>query len=199
MQIEPEKPSAKMSDALLARMAASGDDEAFALLMHRLAPTVKSFSAQYRHLSGIEPDDLAQEGLLGLLAAVQAYREELGAFSAFAATCMRNRMVSAVRRSLPVNKFETAQAAETLSSLPDGQADPAQLLVQQEEARRLRDRLKDALTPLEYRVLIGYFGGQSYREIALTNAISDKAVDNALQRVRRKLSDGSFHWSCIRQ
>lgn len=199
MHFHPEKPSMEMSDALLARMAARGNDEAFALLMHRLAPTVKRFAAQYRNLPGTEPDDLVQEGLLGLLSAVQAYREEQGDFAAFAVTCMRNRVVSAVRHSLPASKFETAQPEETLSSLPTGQADPAQLLVQREEIERLRDRLKQTLTPLEYRVLMGYFGGQSYKEVAADNAISEKTVDNALQRVRRKLSDGSFHWSFIWQ
>ncbi len=180
--------AATVADAELAAEAARGSGEAFAQLMHRLMPRMKRLAAQYQNIPGLETDDLLQEGLMGLLSAVHAFCADNGGFTAFATACIRNRMLSAVRRALPAGEFELTDAEEALSELPSGQADPAELLVEREEADRLRQRLERMLTPLEYRVLAAYLGGQNYDEIAAVIGVSRKAVDNALQRVRKKLS-----------
>lgn len=187
-------PNEDMSDAALAALAAGGSSDAFDLLTRRLAPMMNSLSARYGNVLGLDEQDLLQEGLLGLFAAVHAYREDGGSFFSFAATCVRNRMLSLVRRHLPAGEFEAADAEEMLSSIPDmGQADPAALLIKQEDARRLYGRLRERLTPMEYRVLAAHLAEKSYKEIAKELAITEKAVDNALQRVRQKLSKDSFH------
>lgn len=181
-----------MSDAALAALAANGSEQAFSELTQRMTPRLCALAVRYRGVSGLEADDLIQEGLLGLLAAVHSYREDVGDFSAFAVTCMRNRVISAVRRQLPLGEFETQTAEDVLQEIPDeGQADPERLLIRQEEAKRLMRRLREQLTPLEYTVLIAQTAGKRYREIAAMAGVSEKAVDNALQRARRKLaSDG---------
>lgn len=191
--------SSATDDASLAVLAAGGDDEAFAALMERTVPMIKRFAAQYRHVYGIGQDDLVQEGLLGLLSAARAYRAGAGDFSAFAAACIRNRMLSALRRQLPADSFELSDAEEKLCAVPSGQAGPEQLVVQKEQRARLKAQLLQELTPLEYRVLMGYLSGQSYAEIASAAEVSKKAVDNALRRVRQKLSNGSFHWFSLWQ
>lgn len=176
-------------DATVVSLAADGDSEAFELLAQRMTPMMHATARRYRNVPGLEPEDLLQEGLLGLLAAVHAYKESNGSFSAFATTCIRNRMLSLLRRHMPAGDFELPEGEEILSALPDsGQADPAALVVAQEEAERLFFRLREQLTPLEYRVLTAHLAGRRYKEIAKSLAVSEKTVDNALQRVRQKLS-----------
>lgn len=194
MQKVAYQPSDDRSDAALAALAAEGSGEAFDRLAQRMMPTLHAFAARYRHVPGLETEDLLQEGLLGLLAAVHAYQQQNGLFFPFAVTCVRNRMLSLVRRHLPAGDFELPEAEETLSAIPDaGQADPASLLIAQEEAQRLFCRLRERLTPLEYRVLTAHLAKKSYKEIAKTLAVTEKAVDNALQRVRHKLSKDGLH------
>lgn len=177
---------AQMQDQVLVVSAAGGNAEAFAVLTERMMPFIHKTAARYAFTSHVDREDLVQEGLLGLLAAVHGYRPESGEFGSYAATCISNRIVSAVRRfgtdAIPVSE------QEWLSVDSVGQADPEQLFLEREAAGRLYDRLKRTLTPLEYRVLMGQLSGCSYREIADHNSVSEKAVDNALQRVRRKLS-----------
>lgn len=76
---------------------------------------------------------------------------------------------------------------EDFEDLPNGQADPERMLLEREEAARMRERLKAALTELEYQVLMLYLSAYSYEEIADRLHVGAKTVDNALQRVRRKL------------
>ena len=147
---------------------------------------LRSLSSKYC-CDGFDADDLAQEGLLGLLAAVQTYRRsETALFSTYAYACMRNRMVSALRRRHGEQAALLVEEDEP-SVISDGD-DPAVMLVRQEEVRQLQKRLQQDLTALEYRVLMAHLGGFAYREIAQRLAVSEKAVDNALQRVRRKLA-----------
>ncbi len=175
------------SDEELVTLACAENEEAFARLVSRYSALLHRLSAQYSGTSPLDAEDLAQEGLLGLLSAVRTYRSGGGAaFGTYACTCMRNRMLSAVRRS---------QGIPPLLSDPDeppateaAADDPAALLVRQEELEALRTHLRSALTELEYQVLMRYLGAYSYEEIASSLSISRKAVDNALQRLRRKLA-----------
>lgn len=178
---------AQMQDQVLAVSAAGGNAEAFAVLAERMMPFLHKTAARYATVSRVDREDLIQEGLLGLLAAVHGYRPGSGEFGSYAATCISNRIVSAVRR-FGTDKTILVDEQEMVHTDPAGQADPEQLFLEREAAGRLYDRLKQALTPLEYQVLMGQLNGCSYREIASRCAVSEKAVDNALQRVRRKLS-----------
>ncbi len=174
------------SDEELAVLARENHEDAFAELVSRCSGMLKSLSSKYCQ-GDFEADDLAQEGLLGLLAAVKTYRpSDAVLFRTYAYTCMRNRMISALRRrhgeqAVPLKKEDEP------SAVSDGD-DPAMMLVRQEEARQLQQRLQRDLTALEYRVLMAHLGGYAYREIAKQLAVSEKTVDNALQRVRRKLA-----------
>ncbi len=172
----------ELSDGELAALSAKGSGEAFAVLAGRLTPLLQSIAARYAWASDVDADDLMQEGLLGLLAATHGYREDAGGFGSYAAACMRNRMVSALRR------FSSAPSKWSVEEGDLGQADPETLFLKREEAQRLYSLLKQTLTPLEYGVLMRHLSGMSYREIGKEVSCSEKTVDNALQRVRRKLS-----------
>lgn len=182
----------ELSDDQLVSLACTENEEAFASLVSRYSSMLHRLSVQYSGTSPLDAEDLAQEGVLGLLSAVRTYRSGGEAsFSTYACTCMRNRILSAVRRAQGtpplLNNPDESPVADTVSA-----DTPEALLVRREELESLRAHLRSALTELEYRVLMHYLGAYSYEEIAASLGISRKAVDNALQRLRRKLTISFF-------
>ena len=166
--------------------AAAGDQEAFALLMHRMTPLIHAQVHSCR-CAGVEDEDLAQEALMGLLAAVRTYRPDGGAaFTTYATACIRHRLLSVARRYGP--RVDREMPLEDSPELPDAAADPALRLQNREELDGLLARLRTRLTEMEYRVLLLRLGDCSYAEIAARLGTTVKAVDNAVQRMRRKLS-----------
>ena len=176
-----------VSDEQLAALARGGNDEAFALLVSRFSGMLHRLCGKLGGVS--EQDDLAQEGLLGLLSAVRSYRSGAAAFSTYAYACMRNRMVSALRRTSGNGEEVPLDVAEPAAS-PAG--DPVSVLVRLEELESLRTHLRSVLTELEYQVLMRYLASYSYEEIAAELSVGRKSVDNALTRLRRKLASAPF-------
>lgn len=177
----------------LARDAA--DNDAFSLLVRRYTPTLRSLAARFRH-SHLDGEDLIQEGVLGLLSAVQTYREDgQASFRTYAGICIRRRMISAVRQAgvEPAGMDSLDEVPQAEPADQEETSDPARLLDRREDTQRLYGRLQELLTPLEYQVLMYHLGAYSYGETAQVLNIGEKAVDNALQRIRRKLS--TFHTS----
>ncbi len=177
--------SAQASDLPIVE-AAAGDEEAFACVMRRMTPIIRAQIQRFDFLP-LGGDDLMQECMLGLLAAVRSYRPDGGAlFTTYATTCIHNRLVSLARRysnrvcdTLPYDDSEIADAED---------ADPASRVLMQEDADRLQHQLHTRLTTLEYEVLMARLSDCSYKQIAERLEVSTKAVDNAVQRLRRKLS-----------
>ena len=165
--------------------AAAGDQEAFALLAHRMMPLIHD---QIRRLGceGLEDEDLAQEALMGLLAAVRTYRPDGGAsFTTYATACIRNRLLSLARRNGP--RMDHEQSLEDSPELAAANDDPSHLLMYKEELGDLLAQMRIRLTAMEYRVFRMWMSGFSYAEIATRLDITTKAVDNAVQRIRRKM------------
>lgn len=167
--------------------AAAGDEEAFAVITARMTPLIRSIVQGFA-ADGMDADDLAQEASLGLLAAVRSYRPDGGAaFTTYATTCIRNRLTSVARRHGA--RIRSEQPFEEDSDLPaDTHSDPARRMLEQEDLSRLHEQLRQRLTDLEYRVLLARLSDQSYEEIAARLGVSKKAVDNAVQRLRRKMT-----------
>ena len=184
-----------MSDDQSAGLARQGSEEAFSCLVQRCVPMVKHQAGAFRG-SEVEAEDLVQEGLLGLLSAVKTYRSEGGAsFRTYAGVCIRRRMLSAVKRAGGVKMIPTSELVrmddeenEEPLSIAGGGDDPASLVVEKETVEHLYARLRETLSAREYDVLMQYMGGYSYEEIARRLQSPSKAVDNAMQRVRRKLA-----------
>lgn len=188
-----EVPLDDLTDEQLAALVRESSEEAFSLLVSRCTGMIQHLAASFRQ-SGVDGEDLAQEGLLGLLSAARTFRADGGAtFRTYASVCVRHRLISAVQRTaqkvepLPL-EWEDTEKGERYDVHDTAEVDPAQLVVQREEARRLYSRLRERLTPLEYKVLMLYLGAYTYEEIARRLDIRAKAVDNALQRIRRKLT-----------
>ena len=172
-----------MTDEAVVKLVHDGDDSAAAVLIVRLAPAVKAIAARF---SGEETEDLSQEGMIGLLSAIKSYESSKGAtFRTYACTCAANRIITAVRKSS--RAVETvSDDAITETAQADG-SDPQNIVIGIDEADRLLDLLRKSLSDFERDVLTLYLSGESYRSIAAKLSTGEKAIDNAMQRIRKKL------------
>lgn len=168
-----------LTDEALCEQARGGDAKAVELLLLRYLPMVRRQAGFYRG-GRVEAEDLMQEGMLGLFRAIKAYNpEKKASFKTFAYTCTGNRMLSAlVAAGAPISA-----AAE--DSLPP--PDPQQLVIDKEQYAFLLDSMQHLFSPLEDKTLRLFLGGATYEQMAARLGVTTKAVDNALQRVRRKL------------
>ncbi len=176
------------SDESLAELARGGDSAAAAALAARMTPVVKALASRYKATG--ETDDLAQEGMIGLLNAVGSFNPSNGAsFKTFATVCIGNRIVSAVRKNIRSREAACAELTQTdETELVSGSADdPQNIVVGQAEADRLLEVLTASLSRFEREVLRLYLSGESYLSIASQLSATTKSVDNAMQRIRRKL------------
>lgn len=187
------------TDEALCESAASGSRVAEEILVVRYNRLVRMCARPF-FLAGGDSEDLIQEGMLGLLSAIRTYQPERSAsFRTFAEVCIRTRLISAVRcassgKHTPLNSyipFETPSfdgIAEFVPASGFPQVNPEDLLISREELQEHLDTAKDHLSGFEAKVLGYYLEGLSYQEIAAQTGRSAKSVDNAVQRIRRKLA-----------
>ena len=168
-------------------LAASGDRVAEEVLVMRYHRLVRICSRPF-FLAGGDSEDLMQEAMFGLLKAIREFDPERDVtFQTFAGVCIRNRVRSAVTsasrdKHAPLNNSLPMDAAGGMGY------DPEESIIDREEhADRLR-RLKACLSGLERRILALYLSGLSYEEIGRQVGRSTKSVDNAVQRIRRKVA-----------
>lgn len=183
----------RLKDEELVKLSREGQSDAMASLISRYLPIIR-YKASGLFGPGLEQDDLIQEGLIGLLKAIRGYDENREAsFVTFANLCIMGRMQSAVRAALspkhsPLRDYMSIspQEGEPKLSIP-AQDSPESYIIGKEDTEALRRKLETLLSLFEQDTLRLYFQGHSYREISNLLHSSPKAVDNALQRVRRKL------------
>lgn len=186
-----------MSDEALCQICGSSD-EAREILVRRYEKPVCRWARSY-FLVGADGEDLLQEGMIGLLHAIAHFDPKREAsFRTFAAACVRNRLISAVRSAcsakhiplndaLPLHTFSLDAPPDEGNPTPTLQS-PEELLIGREEFAEFQRRLSGVLTPLEQRTLELYLEGLSYLEIAQFLQKSTKSVDNAVQRIRHKIA-----------
>jgi RNA polymerase sporulation-specific sigma factor len=177
--------SLKTDEELLANVRSGNTVEsarAEETLIRRYNSLVRLVARQYFLLSGGDSDDLIQEGMLGLLTAIRKYDRERGAaFKTFAKLCIRRRIYSAIR------KFASPNALELTDGQTDSAANPEELFIDKEKSDEFLSGFMAGLSTLEAKILKRYLSGETYREIASRIGKSTKTVDNAIQRVKRKL------------
>ncbi|MBS6283022.1 MAG: sigma-70 family RNA polymerase sigma factor [Oscillospiraceae bacterium] len=197
------------ADEALCSLAASGDRIAEEALVMRYNRLVRVCARPY-FLAGGDSEDLIQEGMVGLLNAIREYVPGKGSsFRTYAETCIRNRILSAIRaaardKHTPLNHYVSYETplldgntdSYPLSASRQPQQNPEDMLISREERRERLGTLKGQLSGFEAQILDLYLRGLSYMEIASEVDRSPKAVDNAVQRIRRKvaqhLSSGDF-------
>lgn len=195
--------TATATDLELVAAAQDGDATAFDILVDRYRRFVRSRSRGYFVMGG-DRDDLEQEALIGFYKSVRDFNPELQAsFRSFADLCINRQIITAIKtatrkKHVPLNaavSFSASRADdndertdEDFLMAIDSQADPLEQLVALEDVAATHEALTATLSPLEIDVLTRYVGGASYEVIAEELDRQVKAVDNALQRIKRKLT-----------
>ncbi len=176
----------------LAVLAAAGDDAAMAELIARIMP-VASAKASFLNFgkSRISDDDLVQEGMLGFLESVKKFDPSKGvSFKTFADSCIENRIKSALRSNFN-NGNAALSGAVSFDEGPEVRSpeDPVRIAEDSEQRERIRRISGELLSEFEQAVLERRLRYESYADIASELGCTEKAVDNALQRIRKKLKD----------
>jgi RNA polymerase sporulation-specific sigma factor len=193
----PRKCYEEWRDEELAVASQKGDASACEILLDRYKGAVREIATAY-YLIGADSDDVIQEGMIGLYKAVLGYDGERDAsFGTFASLCIRRQIVSAVRsasrlKNSPLNDYVSLFGEEGSEEVLAGQVqtapDPAEDFIRQESEQLMREKLNRLLSPFEWQVLGLFLAGKTYREIGEAVGKDTKAVDNALSRIRQKLT-----------
>ena len=189
----------ELPDEALCSLAVSGDRAAEELLVTRYNRVVRTCARPF-FLAGGDSEDLTQEGMVGLIKAVREFdADKEASFRTFAEVCIRNRLYSALRASarekhqalnqsvsLDTPDFDSNSYTSGTSSL--AQRDPEDSLIDREHTAALLSGVRKQLSEFEAKILGYYLDGLSCREIAETVGRTPKSVDNAVQRIRRKVA-----------
>ncbi len=184
-----ENSNKTLSDEELAVRAANGDDASMALLIAIVTPIAKAKASGFAN-ARISGEDLAQEGMLGFLDAVKTFDISKGVpFKAYAEACINNRIVSAVRVNFNNKNVALSNAVpyEAAEDKCDCSADPAEIVAEKDETEYLAGLLDEGLSAFEKQVVDLRLQDKSYSQIASELECSEKAVDNAMQRIRKKM------------
>jgi RNA polymerase sporulation-specific sigma factor len=202
----PNVALAELSDEDLAIRYQAGDAAALEVLIVRYRRFARAKSRTY-FLVGADADDVEQEGMIGLYKAARDFRtDRQSSFRAFAELCVTRQVISAIKsatrqKHLPLNRYVSISGVRGSDDPSEGAveellddhraADPADEVVSQEQIRAIRRSMAENLSTLEVEVLRLYVEGKSYSEIGVHLGRHVKSIDNALQRIKRKL-DGAL-------
>ena len=192
----------QLTDEELCRLAQEPDGgAALEFLLNRYKNFVRSRARSY-FLIGADHEDIVQEGMIGLYKAVRDFRpEKLASFRAFAELCVTRQIITAIKtatrqKHIPLNSyislnkpiFDEESDRTLLDVISEGRiTNPEELLIGQEDLSSIESRIGKMLSQLEWEVLLAYLDGRSYQEIAEDLGRHVKSIDNALQRVKRKM------------
>jgi RNA polymerase sporulation-specific sigma factor len=193
----------QVEDGYLIALAKAGNADAYDRLVRRYYGFVRLKASSY-FLAGGDSDDLIQEGLVGLYKAIRDYRTDReSSFRNFAELCITRQIITAVKtatrnKHTPLNQYVSfsstpagsqGESEPTLDEMIAGSPvnDPVSQVISSEELRALVDCISTSLSELESRVLALYLDGRSYEEVGQRLGCDCKTVDNALQRVKRKV------------
>ncbi len=192
---------ADMTDNEILKLIKAHDNEAMEYLLKKHSPIVKK-EIRTMYIIGAETEDLYQEGMIGLFKAIRDFEPDKGAiFSTFATLCVKNQVKSAItaanrKKHFPLNQYISIYASidedgsdnEDLFMDDGVKTNPEKRVVARENESELMDNIKIRLSKLEIQVLNLYLEGLSYADIGERINKSEKSVNNALQRIRNKLS-----------
>ncbi len=191
-----------LSDNEIISRISENDNDAMEYMMKKYGGIVKR-EVRTVYLIGAEPDDLMQEGMIGLFKAIRDYDTDKGAaFLTFATLCVRRQIKTAINNSnrkkhIPLNNYisiyaeneEYGYELEDNLESDDNNSNPEDMMIAKEKSKALNEMIEKRLSSFEKKVLSCYLDGLSYQEIAQRLDKTEKSVDNALQRIRKKLSE----------
>lgn len=189
------------SDEEIVEAVRAGDSEALEYLINKYRSFVRAKARSY-FLIGADREDIIQEGMIGLYKAIRDFRgDKFSSFKGFAELCITRQIITAIKtatrqKHIPLNSYVSLDkpiydedSDRTLLDIICGTqvCDPEELIINQEEFSGLEYKMTEILSDLERKVLMLYLDGRSYQEIAVDLKRHVKSIDNALQRVKRKL------------
>jgi RNA polymerase sporulation-specific sigma factor len=189
------------SDEDIVSEAKDGNTIALEFLINKYKNFVKAKARSY-FLIGADREDIIQEGMIGLYKAIRDFKgDKLSSFRAFAELCITRQIITAIKtatrqKHIPLNSYVSLNkpiydedSDRTLLDILSGSkiTDPEELMINREEYRDIEFKMGEILSDLEWKVLTLYLEGKSYQEIAVDLKRHVKSIDNALQRVKRKL------------
>ncbi|WP_442778094.1 RNA polymerase sporulation sigma factor SigH [Bacillus sp. m3-13] len=190
-----------MEDEQMVELVHLGDSEALDYLINKYKNFVRAKARSY-FLIGADREDIVQEGMIGLYKAIRDFKEDkLTSFKAFAELCITRQIITAIKtatrqKHIPLNSYVSLdkpiydeESDRTLMDVISGAKvmDPEELIINQEEFDDIEVKMGELLSDLERKVLALYLDGRSYQEISEDLNRHVKSIDNALQRVKRKL------------
>jgi RNA polymerase sporulation-specific sigma factor len=190
-----------LSDEDIVEMARENDNIALEFLINKYKNFVRAKARSY-FLIGADREDIIQEGMIGLYKAIRDFRaDKLASFRAFAELCITRQIITAIKtatrqKHIPLNSYVSLnkpiydeESDRTLLDVISGSrvTDPEELVISREEFVDIESKMGEFLSDLEWKVLMYYLEGKSYQEIADDLNRHVKSIDNALQRVKRKL------------
>ncbi|MCM0650360.1 RNA polymerase sporulation sigma factor SigH [Clostridium swellfunianum] len=186
--------------------AKKGNVRAQEYLINKYQNFVKSKAKSY-FLIGADKEDIYQEGMIGLYKAIRDFKpDKLSSFKAFAELCVTRQIITAIKtatrqKHIPLNTYISInkpiydeESDRTLLDILSAAkvTDPEEMIISQEELKHIHKEIGDVLSDLELEVLASYLDGKSYQEIACDLNRHAKSIDNALQRVKRKLEKSLY-------
>ncbi len=190
-----------MEDEDIIKDAKNGNPSALEYLIKKYKNFVRAKARSY-FLIGADKEDIIQEGMIGLYKAIRDYRsDKLSSFRAFAELCITRQIITAIKtatrqKHIPLNSYVSLnkpiydeESDRTLLDVLSGVkiTDPEELIISREKLSHIESKIGEILSDLEWEVLMFYLQGKSYQEIACELDRHVKSIDNALQRVKRKL------------
>lgn len=191
----------QLRDEALIELVHKGESDALDYLIRKYRNFVRAKARSY-FLIGADREDIVQEGMIGLYKAVRDFREDkLASFKAFAELCITRQIITAIKtatrqKHIPLNSYVSLDkpiydedSDRTLMDVISGARvmDPEQLIIHRERFTRIEGKMTQLLSDLERGVLALYLEGRTYQEISDELGRHVKSIDNALQRVKRKL------------
>ncbi|ANB59589.1 RNA polymerase sporulation sigma factor SigH [Anoxybacteroides amylolyticum] len=198
---EHDRQLERLEDEELVERVHQGDSDALDFLIHKYQNFVRAKARSY-FLVGADREDIVQEGMIGLYKAIRDFKEDkLTSFKAFAELCITRQMITAIKtatrqKHIPLNSYVSLdkpiydeESDRTLMDVLSGAkpTDPEELIINREEVDDIEVKMAELLSDLERKVLVLYLDGRSYQEISEELNRHVKSIDNALQRVKRKL------------
>ncbi len=190
-----------MMDEDIVEFARDGSIVALEYLINKYKNFVRAKARSY-FLIGADREDIIQEGMIGLYKAIRDFRsDKLSSFRAFAELCITRQIITAIKtatrqKHIPLNSYVSLNkpiydedSDRTLLDVISGSkvTDPEELIISREEFGDIEEKMGEILSDLEWKVLMAYLDSKSYQEIAVDLNRHVKSIDNALQRVKRKL------------
>ncbi len=199
-----------LTDEEIVELAKHGNVSALEYLINKYKNFVRAKAKTY-FLVGADKEDIVQEGMIGLFKAIRDFKDDkLVSFKSFAEICVTRQIITAIKtatrqKHMPLNSYVSLNKPvfeddgertlmETINH--DTVSDPEMLFISKEELNRIEGKINEILSPLELEVLHFYLQGRSYQQIAVILSKEVKSIDNALQRVKKKIEKYLVESNC---